>query len=98
VVVVVVVVVVIQWVFIKVQAQVQIIKPAQSTNATQNSTNTQKQNNKQTKNRMLQEKSNMRVLEQNPYTLNPGKKSLIKTDLQLNMQLCNNKVSVFSMN
>jgi hypothetical protein len=36
---------------------------------------------------MLQEKGNVKVLGPNPYTLNHGNKSLIKTDLQVNIQL-----------
>jgi hypothetical protein len=35
---------------------------------------------------MLQGKCTIKVLGQNPHNLNPGNKSLIKTDLQLNIQ------------
>jgi hypothetical protein len=36
---------------------------------------------------MWQENGNIIILGQKPYTLNPGNKSLIKTGLQLNIQL-----------
>jgi hypothetical protein len=52
-----------------------------------NITNTQKQNTKQTRIPVMQGKSNIKVLGQTLYTLKPGKKSLIKTGLQLNVQL-----------
>jgi hypothetical protein len=51
-------------------------------------TSSQIQNTKQNKTKsILQEKSNVKVLGQNPYTLKPGNKSLIKTGQQSNVQL-----------
>jgi hypothetical protein len=46
------------------------------------------QNTKQNKTKpILKEKRSVKVLGQNPYTLKPGNKSLMKTGLQLNIQL-----------
>jgi hypothetical protein len=46
------------------------------------------QNTKRNKTKkILQEKRNVEVLGQNPNTLKPGNKSLIKSGLQLNVQL-----------